>query len=542
MSTAYPLIRNLPKLRNQQFDLLVVGGGIYGAWTAYDAAQRGLSVALIERDDWAAGTSSASSKLIHGGLRYLEHYDFALVRHALAERRVLTQIAPHLVRPLRFIVPVFKDARAGLLKIGAGLTLYDWLAGRDQPVPRHRRHRPASLARHYPFMSQQGLRGGFSYGDCQEDDARMTLAVVAAAQACGAVCANRLEALTWLRADTATAATNGKNNKIANGANRHNDVAVTGTVVRDGLSGAEFSIHAKTTVVAAGPWMGPLLGKAAPRLKLVKGVHLILPAIPGCNDAFLLTAPQDGRVFFVIPWYGRTLVGTTESNVSAPSEAVVTVEETRYLLNAVAAQLPGLGWTEADVVASFAGVRSLQAEDTENLSAVTREFVLLEPMPRLLLPVGGKYTTARCDAAGIVDQVETLLGRPPTASRTGSTRLPGTPEQPFADWIAAMSKETLINHLSPAAMTTLLHRHGTRIDALLELIQHDPALGQPLHTAAPFLGAEVELALRDEMALSVGDVLRRRMPLQLLVPASAQLTGIEQQLSQKLVNQRKNLH
>jgi glycerol-3-phosphate dehydrogenase len=499
MPAPFPLRRDLAALRRQRFDLLVIGGGIYGAWTACDAAARGLSVALVEKDDWGAGTSSASSKLIHGGLRYLEHFEFGLVRHSLAERRVLTHIAPHLVRPLRFIVPVHRGARVGMFVLGAGLTLYDALSGFNQPVARHRRFSATRLAQRLPFLRREDLRGGYSYGDCQEDDARMTLTVVAAAQANGAVCANRVEAL---------------------GLHRDNGRA-RGAELRDVFSGERFDIDAGAVVAASGPWSRQLFGDAAPRMKLVKGVHLLLPAIPGCDDAFLLTAPQDGRVFFVIPWYGRTLVGTTESEVSGPEEVVVTAADRRYLLDAVNAVLPGLRWSDDDVIAAFAGARTLQADDAENLSAVTREFELLEPLGNVLLPLGGKYTTARSDAVGIVDRVQQCLGREPTPSRTATQPLPGAPSEPMAAWLPSAVARLQALGVDDAAARTAALRHGTRIERIADLIGECGAWRERLYPAAPFLIAEAVLACRDEMAASTDDVLRRRLPLRLLAGARA---------------------
>ena len=496
MSSAFPLRRDVAALRARRFDLLVIGGGIYGAWTAYDAAARGLSVALVEKDDWGAGTSSASSKLIHGGLRYLEHYDFALVRHALAERRVLARLAPHLVRPLRFVVPVHRRARVGMFMLGAGLTLYDLMSGRGQPVARHQRFDAARLAARLPFVRREDLRGGYSYGDCQEDDARMTLAVVAAAQAAGAVCANRVTATALVDGDTGR---------------------VSGARLLDGESGDRFALEAGVVVAAAGPWSRQLLAERAPRMKLVKGVHLVLPGIAGCDEAFLLTAPQDGRAFFVIPWYGRTLVGTTELEVADPGQITVTPAEERYLLDAVAALLPGLRWTGADVIARFAGARTLQAGAAASLAAVTREFELLEPRPGLLLPLGGKYTTARVDSAEVVDRVLALLGRPPVPTATGRKPLPGAPDGPFEPWLAEVRKQLLALGLDGEAAHCLAQRHGTGVARVLDLIAENPAWRERLHPQAPFLVAEAVLAVRDEMARSVDDVLRRRMPLRLLV-------------------------
>ena len=493
--TAFPLLRDVKAL-DADFDVLVIGGGIYGAWTAYDAALRGLKVALIEMNDWASGTSSASSKLIHGGLRYLEHYEFALVRHALKERRILSRIAAHLVRPLDFIMPVWKGARAGPLKLSAGLTLYDALAMGSGPVKPHKRFRTATLLQHYHFIDPENLKGGFRYGDCQEDDARMAMTVVAAAQSAGAVCANRVKAEKILR----------------------NSEGISGAVVRDTLTDDSFTVRARCVVNSAGPWARSLLGDAAPAVKLVKGTHLLLPAIPGCTEAFLLTA-RDGRVFFVIPWYGRTLVGTTESEVETPEDAVPTDEETSYLIDGVRLGLPGLGWTESDVIARYSGVRSLQAADASSLSAVSREFEIVEPEKRLVLPIGGKFTTSRSDSVEIVDRVERALGRVKTRTRTHLRRLPSAPPaQNFDVWLADAVKRLTAMGVDGQAAHTAAHRNGTRVRRLLYLIERQPELAERVHAEAPFIKAEIKLAFEDEMALSADDALRRRMPLALLIP------------------------
>jgi glycerol-3-phosphate dehydrogenase len=493
--SAFPLLRTTGPLRERAFDVLVVGGGIYGAWTAYDAALRGLSVALIERDDWASGTSSASSKLIHGGLRYLEHYDFALVRDALAERKRLHRLAPHLVRPLGFVMPVWKGPRASMLMLSAGLTLYDWFGGFSQPVGRHRRFSARTLLRHFPYVDPVRLLGGFWYGDCQEDDARLTLTVVAAAQDAGAILANRLAAESLLE-DSGT---------------------VVGARVHDRLADARFELRARVVVNAAGPWAPQLAGAAAPRVRRVKGIHIVVPAIPGCDSAFLLTA-NDGRVFFVIPWYGRTLIGTTEQEVDDPDRAEATDDEVRYLLAGVRNGLPGLPWTEGDVIARFAGVRTLQAEDAENLAAVTREFTVLAPRPGVLMPLGGKFTTARCDAIEVVDCVQDALGRARTPSRTAQRPLPGAPppDQPFERWQEAMVPLLRQRGVDTECARALTLRHGTRIGRIAELIAEDPRWAARLGASTTLVVAEAILAIRDEMALSLEDVLRRRVPIALL--------------------------
>ncbi len=491
---AFPFLRDPDALRGGPFDVLVIGGGIYGAWTAYDAASRGLSVALVEKTDWGAGTSSASSKLIHGGLRYIENYEFGLVRHSLKERRTLFRIAPHLVRPLNFVLPMWKSARVGPLMISAGLTLYDLLAVGNQPVPPHRHFRRRELLARYPYIDPEALVSGFRYGDCQEDDARLTLVVAAAAQAHGAVCVNRMTAERVL----------------------DEDGRVCGALVHDALSGDRFEVRARVVVNGTGPWAGELVGAAAPRVKLIKGSHLVLPAIPDCKEAFLLTA-ADGRVFFVIPWYGHTLVGTTEEEVQHASEAQPSDAETRYLLDNVHRCLPGLGWTEADVIGKFAGVRMLQNAETSSLSALTREFEVVHPRPGLLMHVGGKYTTARSDSIEIVDAIYRELGQKAPRSVTHQRPLPGAPTTSFEAWQPQAMASLQAAGVDEDAARWLCLRHGTGIDTVLSLIARDAALAQRIHPAAPFIAAEAVHAVRNEMATSIEDVSRRRMPLSLLV-------------------------
>ena len=522
MTDAFPLRRNIDGLKNQRFDVLVIGGGIYGTWAAYDAALRGLSVALIEKKDWGCGTSQSSSKLIHGGLRYLEHYEFRLVRHALKERRLLSEIAPHLVRPLNFKLPLWKDARVSRLQLLAGLTLYDFMATGKQPVPRYKSFSRDELLKEHPYLAADGLKSGLRYGDCQEDDSRMTMVVAAAAQAAGAVCATGVAALSLL------------------------DVRgrIDGAKVEDCDSGEAFEIHADVTINAAGPWAQALsesaLGRKAAAVKLVKGVHLLLPGIAGLQDAFLLTAPQDGRVFFLIPWYGRTLLGTTESSIADISEAVVTPAEQRYLLAALASLMPGLQWTDADVIASFAGARTLQAEDAESLSAQTREFTITTPKLGLIWPIGGKYTTARCDAAELIDTVYSMLKKQGPVSLTHRYPLPGAPVGTregsvmlgdFSGWqreaIAGLERRGLARDIAES----LTERHGTRITVIVELLNEEPAWAARLVEDLPFIEAEVILAVRDEAARSDEDISRRRIPLALLAkpgPWQQRVTALRQ--------------
>ncbi len=495
MTDAFPFLRRPAALRERAFDLLVIGGGIYGAWVACDAAQRGLSVALVEKGDWGSGTSSASSKLIHGGLRYLENYQFEFVRHALRERRRLRRIAPHLVRPLDFIMPVWKGPRASTFTLSAGLMLYDLFGAGRGSVGRHRQYRPPALLAEFPFLDPQNLEAGFRYGDCQTDDARMVLTVAAAAQAHGAVCVNRMAAERLLEGEG----------------------GVRGALLRDQETQETFELRARVTVNAAGPWAPSLLGESAPPLRLVQGTHLVMPAIPGCQEAFLLTA-RDGRVFFVIPWYGRTLVGTTEREVTAPEQAQPTAEETRYLLDGLRNGLPGLRWTEKDVIARFCGLRALQPVEYGSFSQMTREAAIVKPKPRLVTYVGGSFTAARRDASHIVDAAYWQMSETPRPCQTRETALPGTPVEAFEQWQPEAIAQLVEAGVDEQAAQALSLRHGTNISLLLRLMAEHPELRARIHPQWPFLMAEVVHALQAEMARDIDDVLRRRLPLDLLLP------------------------
>ncbi len=488
--------RDFDCLRDAPFDLLVVGGGIYGAWTALDGALRGLKVALVERDDWGAGTSSASSKLIHGGLRYLQHLHLKLVHKSLAERRLLATLAPHQVRPLRFLFPT-DGGFAGRRLLGAGLTLYDLLAGTGQPVIGHRGLSRTAVAAAYPYLDTGRLTGAFTYGDCGTDDARLTCEVVDGAWRAGAAGVNRARVEELL---------------VAGG-------RVVGARVADGESDANLEVEARLTVLAAGPWAEGILPRAARRhtyARYTKGVHLVMGPLP-TDGALLLVARSDGRVFFVIPWYGRTLVGTTDTDyLGDPSQVAVEPADIDYLLTELRAHCPGLGWDESSILGSFAGLRTLRHVDGVSPSAVSREWHLATPMAGLLMPVGGKLTAARADAAKIVRRALRLLGRSDGVSPTRHRPLPWAPPLPFESWLAEESAASTALGLDRETAHWAAHRFGTRLADLHALVGGDPTLARRLTPGAPFCRAEVVLAARDEMARGLEDALRRRMPATLL--------------------------
>jgi glycerol-3-phosphate dehydrogenase len=512
---AQPMNRDFARLEGGPFDLLVVGGGIYGAWIAYDAALRGLRTALVERDDWAAGTSSASSKLIHGGLRYLEHLKVGLVKRALAERRRLATLAPHRVHPLRFVVPAYRGDRVGPLRLEAGLWLYDRLAGPHQPVPPHQAFGRSALLDTYGFLAPAGLKAGFSYGDCGTDDARFTLEIVAGALSAGAACVNGAEVVELVREGS----------------------RVAGAVVLDRETGRSADVRARVTVNAAGPWGARIKGltpEARGLVRLVKGVHLLLPALPTA-DALLLSARRDGRVFFAIPWYGRTLLGTTDTDFSGdPDDAEVVPGDVEYLLTEAARALQPVGWTGSDIVGGFAGVRALRSEGHTRPADVTREWTLEAPEPGLLMPVGGKFTSARAEASITVQAAMAGIGRAPGQCPTKRRAFPWRPVTDFRHFREETAARGTALGLDAETAAGCAARYGTTVEALFGVVGARPELARRIVPDLPFCAAEVVHAVRAEMARTLTAVLRRRIPLALLHPldretvaACADLAGAE---------------
>ena len=483
--------RDFSLLANRQFDLLVCGGGIYGAWTAYDAALRGLSVALVEQGDWAGATSSASSKLIHGGLRYLEALDFKLVKKALAERQMLLAIAPHRVWPLRFGVPVYADSRVGTFQLKAGLSLYDFMADSPNPDMAHHHFDEPAFAGRFPFLSGDGLKGGFTYGDAQTDDARLVLELVSGAMAAGAVCVNYCR-LTELR----------ETDGLANGA-----------TVQDQLNHAQAEISARQIVHATGQWTAAS-EPGREWCRLDKGVHLVMPAMQ-TEEALLLTAKSDGRVFFMIPWYGMTLLGTTDADYSGDLDHVaVEPEEAAYLLGEANHYLK-TAWTEQDVVGSYAGVRVMKHSDKALPSSASRDWELKTAGNGAHYSIGGKLTSAREDAACIVDTVCAQLGAA-TPCATRNRTFPWAPEADYARWFVAASTQVTQLGIDQESAKWLIRRHGKRVSEVFRIIENDPGAAARIVAALPFIYADLLLCARDEMAVHLDDLLRRRMPLLIL--------------------------
>lgn len=483
--------RDFSLLSRQKFDLLVCGGGIYGAWVAYDATLRGLRVAIVDQGDWGGATSSASSKLIHGGLRYLESMDLTLVRKTLQERQMLLSIAPHRVWPLHFGVPVFKESRLGRHKLRLGLTLYDWLCPSLSKDQHSQSCDTATFCSRFRMMKRDQLQAGFMYDDAQTDDARLVLELIAGAQAIGAVCVNYCQV-----------------EQIC-----EQEGLATGARLRDMLTQQTVTVQVPQLVNACGQWH--ILSQQS-RLwcRLTRGVHLILPDIH-LQDALLLTSPADGRVVFVIPWYGRTLVGTTDTDFFGDiNHVTVETEDVEYLLEACNAYLQ-VNWKSRDVIGCFAGLRVLQASGLLSPSASTREWELKTGDNGVHYSIGGKMTSAREDAAQIVslvcDQMQLDI---PCA--TGVHPLPWAPDIEFLQWQQQVADRAAALNVDEESTLWLMRRHGKRVHAVLDYIRHNHNYAERIVPEVPLIYADLYYCARHEMVMTLEDLLRRRLPLMIV--------------------------
>jgi glycerol-3-phosphate dehydrogenase len=501
--------QNLALLATERFDVVVVGGGITGCGVALDAAARGLRTALVEADDFASGTSSRSSKLVHGGLRYLAQHDYRLVYEALDERQRLLRNAPHLVRPLPFLIPLFgRDgvvARSTSQFYSAALWLYDltggWRMGR-----RHRRVTAATAVDHFSVLDTERLVAGFLYWDAQTDDARLTLAVARAATHLGAAVANHAPVVAILPRSPS---------------------GVAGVVLADGTE-----IKGDVVVNAGGVWSGRISGMAGaapdgdypegaaraggtPRLRPAKGVHVTIPAdrLP-CDWASVLPVPGDKRSIFVVPWVepGFTYVGTTDTDYDGPLEdPQCDASDIDYVLGAVNTWT-GAGLGPGDVSGSWAGLRPLVADArsarTADLSR--RHHVSVSPTG-VITVTGGKLTTYRRMAADTVDLVEKALGR---HRRTPTRRLALWGAHGDGYGGAGVDAVVAAAGMDPGTAADvaahLTRRYGSDAPAVARMLADDRSLAEPLVAGLPYLRAEAVFAARHEMATSLEDVLYRR--------------------------------
>jgi glycerol-3-phosphate dehydrogenase len=474
-------------------DVLVVGGGVTGCGIALDAALRGLTVGLVEQRDFAAGTSSRSSKLVHGGLRYLEQLNFALVREALRERALLLdRLAPHLVTPLPFLYPLAHRIWERPY-VGAGLTLYDTLGGLQPSVPRHSHLSRTAALRAFPSLRPENLAGAIRYHDAQVDDARHTLELARTAASHGAALVSAARVTDIVR----------------------DGDRVVGARVTDAMTGEQHDVPARVVVNATGVWAGlteQLAGVEAPiRMRPSKGVHIVVPRDRIDASVALITKTATS-VLFVLPWGRSWVIGTTDTTwhhgLSHPS---ATHADLAYLLDMANAALTS-HLTESDVIGLYAGLRPLV--DTEGLSEseISREHTVRRPLPGLVTIAGGKYTTYRVMAQDAVDRCADDLGDLP-ASTTATVPLIGAAEP--EDVLRDVAGHPAASHVDAAHLDRLAHRYGRLLPELLDVVAADPRLAQEVPGGAGTLGVEIVHAASHEGALHVDDVLTRRTRLYL---------------------------
>lgn len=483
-------IQNISKLKAQEFDLVIIGGGINGAGIARDAASRGMSVALVEHRDFASGTSSKSSKLIHGGIRYLENKEFKLVFEALNERTKLFNMAPHLIHPLRFMIPLYKDSRVGMGLMGLGMWLYDALALFQAPEMHERLSAEESVDR-MPAIRPDDLKGSFVYSDAYMDDDRLVLETLRSANEMGAVCANYVQA-------TGATFTDGK---------------ISSVHCTDTVSGEKFQVNARHVISSVGPWTdevgSSLLKDWKNILRPTKGIHITLPKhrLP-LQNAVVMGAEKSDRIVFGIPRHEMIIIGTTDTDFKGDLENVVaTPEDVQYLLDVTAHYFPGAKITSHDIIATYAGVRPLVADGSSTEGKTSREHTIVSDPRGLTFVAGGKYTTYRlmCEQTvekalrqfSIDDRVK--FGKSDTTQPLNSYTSPEAFHQAtsLADAWSAESGRT------PEELKLLTERYGLEAAEIINKYPDNYSYWQ----------LEAAQAIEQTMCLHLRDFYARRVPL-----------------------------
>lgn len=480
----------MAQLANDEFDILVIGGGINGVGIALDAASRGLQVALVETADFAAGTSSKSSKLIHGGLRYLEQYDFKLVREALNERELMVStLSPHLVKPVSFLYPLQEKLKERTY-VGAGMALYDALRGFKRALPWHKHLTQKKISEIAPSLRLDVVTGGYQYFDAQVDDARHTMTIARTAAKYGAVITTRTRVEELIKS--------GK--------------AVTGAVVRDLDSDEVIKVKAKSTIMAAGVWTDPLHEKFGIKpgyaVRMSKGAHIVVPgeAIKSETGVIIKT---DVSVLFIIPWGGQWIVGTTDTDYDqSREEPLASAEDVNYIINQANRVLePKLRHDQ--VVGVFAGLRPLVSTDPDSpTTKLSREHVVDAPTKGFVSIAGGKYTTYRVMAEDAVNEAINHLRRIVPDSTTETLAIIGA--EGYSVLMNQIPRLAIKYGVSESVIEHLLNRYGSLIDELLFPAQENVELLEPITPDLLYLKAEIVYAATHEGARSIDDVLSRR--------------------------------
>ncbi len=480
----------MAELAREEFDILVVGGGINGVGIALDAASRGLSVALVESADFASGTSSKSSKLIHGGLRYLEQYDFKLVREALHERELMVStLSPHLVKPVSFLYPLQEKLKERTY-VGAGMALYDALRGFKRALPWHKHLTQKKISEIAPSLRLDVITGGYQYFDAQVDDARHTMTIARTAAKYGAVITTRTRCEELVK----------KGKKIV------------GAIVRDLETGEDIEVRAKTTIMAAGVWTDPLYEKFEIKpgyaVRMSKGAHIVVPgnAIKSETGVIIKT---DVSVLFIIPWGDKWIVGTTDTDYNeSREEPLASREDVTYIINQANRVLePKL--RRDQVIGVFAGLRPLVSTDPDSpTTKLSREHVVDSPVPGFVSIAGGKYTTYRVMSEDAVNEAINHLRRLVPESVTETLAIIGA--EGYSVLMNQIPRLAEKFDLSEKTIDHLLNRYGSLIDEVLEAAAEDEDLLKLVTPELPYIRAEILYAVTHEGARSVDDVLSRR--------------------------------
>ncbi len=486
----------LRSMAEEPLDVLVIGGGVVGSGAALDAVTRGLRVGLVEARDYAAGTSSRSSKLIHGGLRYLEQLDFGLVREALRERSlILNHLAPHLARPVPFLYPLrHRVWERGY--VGSGVLLYDTMGGRHG-VPAHKHLTKRQALREFPGLRKDALVGAIKYYDGQVDDARHTMMLARTAAEYGALCASSARVTGFLREGD----------------------RVTGARVQDLETGETLEVRARQTINAAGVWTDQIQelvgGRGQINVRASKGVHLVIPR-DRIHAGTGIISRTEKSVLFIIPWEHNWLVGTTDTDWNLDlAHPAASRSDVDYLLEQ-ANRLLTTPLTREDVVGVYAGLRPLLSGESEDTSRLSREHAVVSPVAGLVMVAGGKYTTYRVMAKDAVDAVVHSLPRRVPASCTGTIPLAGA--HGFAAAWNQRERLAAESGLHPARIEHLLRSYGSLTAELLALVAEQPDLGEPLNGAPRYLRVEARYAALAEGALHLDDVLTRRTRISIETP------------------------
>jgi glycerol-3-phosphate dehydrogenase len=489
---------NLADLESTRFDLIVIGGGINGAAIARDAAMRGLSVCLLEMNDLASGTSAWSSRLVHGGLRYLEHYEFGLVRESLRERERLLHNAPHLVTPLPMIVPIHEGAKRGPLLIRAGMVLYDVLSY-DKSMPLHRMLSAEKAIERVPALDPDGLRAAAVYYDAQVTFAeRLVIENVLSAVEHGAQVVTQAT-VTGICSEGAV---------------------VRAVAVHDDITGSDHRISGRAIVNVAGPWVDQVLAEAPDgRIRDqyiggTKGSHIMVDRFDGApTDAIYYESRSDRRPILVIPFNGMIMLGSTDLRYDGDLDRVEASDaEIEYLLNEANELFRGANLTPDDVRYSYAGIRPLPYTPKGSTASITRRHIIKSHAPRLRglwSIIGGKLTTHRSLAEELVDAVMTQLGRD-AECRTAETPLPGAAGIAFDTYRTSLVRPASEAGVSERSAYRLAEVYGIRAEQVLALVHHKPDLATVVDVYSGAIAAEAVFAARSEMALSLADILLRR--------------------------------